>query len=215
MRIINCEQRSAEWYHAITGSLGASQVHDSMSRLKSGPKKGERSFESKTVMGRLAVERLTGTLQDSYVSKPMQDGIDREPAARAAYSFYADTDVEQVGLVLHPSIDWTHASPDGLAGDDGLVEIKCPTGPTHLDVLLSKTVPEKYVTQIMWQLACTGRAWCDFVSYDPNFPEDLCLWIKRVERDDERIAKLEDMVREFLAELDEKLAAIQALREAA
>jgi hypothetical protein len=128
--------------------------------------------------------------------------------------------VALVGLVKHPSIAGTHASPDGLVADDGLIEIKCPQPATHLDTLLGQYVPGKYVHQMQWQMACTGRAWCDFVSYSPAFPDPMRLYVQRVSRDDLKIAELEAQVREFLAELDAKLAALTSrygtpVREAA
>jgi putative phage-type endonuclease len=157
-------------------------------------------------MARLAVERLTGHQEENYVNAAMLHGIETEPEARSAYVFYYDADVEETGIVLHPSIQRTHASPDGLVGKDGLVEIKCPNSATHLDFLLTEAIPDKYIVQMLWQMACTGRAWCDFASYDPRFPEDMRLRVKRVHRDIERINALEDEVRAFMAELDAKLA---------
>jgi len=112
------------------------------------------------------------------------------------------------GIYKHPSIEGTHASPDRLVGEDGLVEIKCPNSATHLDTLLSKKVPAKYITQMQWQMAVTGRKWCDFVSYDPRFPEQHQVFVQRIERDDEHIAQLEKDVAEFLAEVEADLKAL-------
>ena len=116
-----------------------------------------------------------------------------------------------VGFVQHPSIEMSGASPDGLIGDVGLVEIKCPNTATHIETLLGRAVPGKYVTQIQWQLACTGRAWCDFVSFDPRMPEDMKLFTKRVARDDKVIAELEDAVRLFLAEVSDTVSLLEKL----
>jgi hypothetical protein len=152
----------------------------------------------------------------------MQHGIDTEPEARAAYSFVADVDVIDVGLVRHPTITGTHASPDGLidAPRPGLVELKCPQPAAHIALLSGEAIPSKYVVQVQWQLACTGRMWGDFVSYSPAFPESMRIFVQRLERDGRHIAELEAQVREFLAELDAKLAALTSrygapVREAA
>ena len=162
-------------------------------------------------MARIVAERLTGVPQESYVNSAMQHGIDTEPEARSAYCFYHDVDVEEVGIVFHPRIKGTHASPDGLVGESGLIEIKCPNTATHIDTLFSQAVPDKYVLQMLWQMTCTGRAWCDFVSYDPRMPEDLRMFVRRVHRDDKRISELEVLVMTFLSEVSEKIAALTAL----
>jgi predicted phage-related endonuclease len=140
----------------------------------------------------------------------MLHGIETEPQARAAYAFEADVDVVEVGLVRHPKIAGTHASPDGLIGGEGLLEIKCPQPAAHLALLLGESIPDKYLVQMLWQMACAERGWCDFVSYNPAFPAHLRLLVKRIHRDDERIAQLEREVIAFLSELDaaaRKLAA--------
>jgi YqaJ-like viral recombinase domain len=126
-------------------------------------------------------------------------------------------DVTEVGFIDHPEIAMTGASPDGLVGESGLVEIKCPNTATHLDTLLGGSVHEKYLTQMYWQMACTGCDWCDFVSYDPRLPAGMALFVARVHRDVERIAELEHEVRTFLRELDDKIARLRAAydREAA
>jgi hypothetical protein len=138
----------------------------------------------------------------------MQWGTDQEPHARAAYSFLYDVDVEEIAFVDHPEIAMSGASPDGLVGLDGLVEFKCPNTATHLDTLLSETVPGKYVTQMQWQMACTGRAYCDFASFDPRLPPSMQLFVKRVDRDASLILDLETEVSAFLAEIDAKVAAL-------
>jgi predicted phage-related endonuclease len=102
-------------------------------------------------------------------------------------------------------------SPDGLIGPNGLVEIKCPNTATHIETLNGRSVPEKYITQIQWQLACTSRRWCDFVSYDNRMPENMRLLVKRIERDQTRISELEDEVIKFLAEVDATVAELQRL----
>ena len=201
-------QRSEAWFAARCGSLGASRVHDALARIKSG-----WGASRNNVMAELIVERLTGLPQESYVNGIMQWGIDTEPEARTAYEFWRNVEVVKVGLIRHPTIPNTHASPDGLIGEDGVLECKCPTTATHLETLLGATIPAKYITQIQWQLCCSGRRWGDFVSYDPRMPEHLRLFVQRIERDDERIEELEELVTDFLGELDEKLARLRALAE--
>src|SRR5690606_22234449 len=165
-------QRSEEWFAARCGSLGASRVADALARTKSG-----WGASRANLMAELIAERLTGVPAERFQSAAMLHGIETEAEARAAYAFHRDVDVVEVGLIRHPSIAWTHASPDGLVGDDGLVEIKAPNTSTHLDTLLGAPIPSKYITQVMWQLACTGRQWCDWVSYDNRVPAAMRLFV--------------------------------------
>jgi putative phage-type endonuclease len=197
------EQGTEAWRQARCGSLGASSVHEALARTKSG-----WGASRANILARLLIERLTGIPQDAYTNAAMQHGIETEPEARAAYQFEAGMLVKQIGLRKHATIAGTHASPDGLVGDDGLLEIKCPATATHLDRLLGEPIPGKYIIQMQWQLAVTGRAWCDYVSFDPRMPENMRLHIERVTRDDRHIAEIEAQVREFLAELEAKLAAL-------
>jgi hypothetical protein len=139
----------------------------------------------------------------------MQWGTDTEPMARTAYEGAVGSLVIETGFVPHPSIHLAGASPDGLICDDGLVEIKCPITATHIDTLLGQSVPGRYITQMQWQMACTGRKWCDFVSYDPRMPEKMRLFIKRVERDNVAIAELEREVVNFLNELETKIVQLK------
>jgi putative phage-type endonuclease len=203
-------QGTEEWRRARCGSLGASSLHEAMARTKTG-----WGASRANVMARLIAERLTEIPQDGYTNGAMMHGIETEPEARAAYSFLRDVDVIEIGIVFHPRILGTHASPDGLIGDDGLVEIKCPNTATHIDTLLTGVVAEKYLMQMQWQMACTNRQWCDYVSYDYRMPEDMQLFVKRVTRDDELINSYELDVIAFLAELDAKIAKLRHLREAA
>lgn len=206
------EQGTLEWRLARCGSLGASRVADALAKTRSG-----WGASRANLMAELIAERLTGVPAENYTNAAMQWGTVTEPDARAAYEFRQDVDVTLVGLVRHPMIRMTHASPDGLVGDDGLLEVKCPNTATHIETLLGASVSGKYVTQIQWQMACTGRAWCDFVSYDPRLPEEHRLFVKRIPRDEKMIGELEREVETFLAEVDHKLARIASLgrREAA
>ena len=140
----------------------------------------------------------------------MQWGTNCETYARNAYAAYANREVAQTAFVDHPSIPMAGASPDGLIGEAGLIEIKCPTSGTHIKTLLGEPIDPDYIKQMMWQMACTGRVWCDFVSYDPRLPTEYDL-LHRVERDLATIEILEAEVRIFLGEVDAKIAALAAL----
>jgi len=199
-------QGSDAWLAIRLGKVTASRVADVVAKTKSGWGASRANY-----MAQLIAERLTGTPAESFTNAAMAWGNEKEPDARRAYEWQTDCSVVEIGFVPHPSIAMSGASPDGLIGDDGLVEIKCPNTATHIDTLLGQRVPEKYVTQMQWQMACTGRKWCDFVSFDPRLPEEMSLFVRRVERDDTRIAELEAMVSEFLAELDAKVAELRSL----
>lgn len=191
------EQQSAEWFEARLGRVTASRVADVVAKTKSGYSASRSNY-----MAELVAERLTGERAEGYTNAAMQWGTDQEPEARIAYEFRTDVSVETVGFIPHPTIDMSGASPDGLVGSDGLVEFKCPNTATHIETLLTGVIPGKYETQMLWQMACTDRAWCDFASFDPRMPEEMRLFVKRIERDDSRIAELEEEVRTFLFELD-------------
>jgi putative phage-type endonuclease len=208
--MLDMEQGSPEWFAARCGKVTASRVADVIAKTKTGWGASRKNY-----LAELVAERLTGTTAQGFTNAAMQWGTDTEPQARAAYEFFRDADVDQVGFVDHPSIVMSGASPDGLVGADGLIEIKCPNTATHIDTLLEGSCATKYVTQMHWQMACTGRQWCDFVSFDPRLPEDLRLFVTRIERDEIRIGELEEMVSEFLAELDGTIAALRETRKAA
>lgn len=198
-------QGSAEWLQARIGKATGSRMADLSARLKSGKPGAARE----SYMLELIAERLTGLAADHFVSREMQWGTDNEPRARAAYEFLTDRDIELVGFVGHPRFTMAGASPDGLVGADGLVEFKCPTSKTHATTLATGQVPEEYLPQVYWEMACTGRAWCDFASFDPRFPEGMDLLVLRVPRDEAAIAALEADVAAFLEELDQRVAAIR------
>lgn len=199
------EQLSPEWFSARCGRVTASRISDLMARTKTGWGASRANY-----MAELLVERLTGQKAAGFQSAAMAWGIEQEPLARDAYCFRLDVDVEQVGFCDHPTIAMAGASPDGLVCATGLVEIKCPSTATHVETLLAGTIPAGYVDQMQFQLACTGRDWCDFVSFDPRLPESMRLWVQLVPRDPKRIAEIESAVREFLAELDAKEAALRS-----
>jgi len=201
------EQRSDAWFEARIGKVTASRVADVIAKTKTG-----YSATRDNYMAQLVCERLTGQKGESFSNAAMQHGTDTEPLARAAYEALKDVLVDEVGFVPHPSIIMAGASPDGLVGDDGLLEIKCPNTATHIETLMSKTVPGKYNTQMQFQMACTGRQWCDFVSFDNRLPEQFQLFVRRVPRDNEFIKQMEDEVVKFLNELDIKIAQLMELK---
>lgn len=202
------EQRTDEWFAARLGKVTASRIADVCARTKTGWGASRKNY-----LAELVAERLTGARADGFVSAAMQWGTEMEPEARAAYEFYRDATVASAGFIPHPTIADSGASPDGLVGKDGLVEVKCPGTSTHIDTLLGATVPEKYILQMQWQMACTGRQWCDFVSYDPRLPESMRMFCDRVHRDDDQIVTLESVVIEFLAELQRTVDHLQRIYE--
>lgn len=205
MKILDLTQGTDEWKAARAGMVTASRIVDVMAKIKTGEAAARRDYRCQIV-----AEILTGTPQDDvFVNDAMRWGTEQEPYARAAYEVAKGVLVDQVGLVLHPTIERGAASPDGLVEFDGLVEIKCPKTATHLDYLMAGEAPAKYQPQMLWQMACTGRDWCDFVSYDPRLPEELQLFVVRFKRDQARIDAMEAEVRAFLAEVDETLARLK------
>jgi putative phage-type endonuclease len=202
------DQGSPEWLHERCGSVTASRVKAVMARGKNGQEAAVRhSYKMELLM-----EVLTGQTAEHYVSMAMDFGIENEPLARAQYELATGVEVERIGYVRHPHIPRSGASPDGLVGDDGLIEIKVPNTTTHLEYLLAGEVPAEYRPQMMWQLACTDRQWCDFVSYDPRLPHEFGLLIVRMERDEKEIAAMEAAVREFIGELNAMCEKLQSLR---
>ena len=202
------EQGSPEWFAQRLGKVTASRVADVIAKTKTGYSTSRDNY-----MAQLVCERMTQTVAESFTNAAMQWGTETEPLARAAYEAHADVLVDEVPMIAHPTIEAAGASPDGLVGNDGLVEIKCPNTATHIDTLLSQTVPGKYNTQMQWQMACTGRQWCDFVSFDPRMGDGLQLFVKRVPRDNAYIQMLEEEVRKFLVELDNKITKLNDLKE--
>jgi len=199
-------QGSDEWRQIRCGLVTASRVADVVAKTKSGYSASRANYAAQ-----LIAERLTGVPAESFTNAAMQHGTETEPEARDAYCFYQGVTVEEVAFVTHPKIEQAGCSPDGLVGNDGLVEIKCPNTATHMETLLGQAVPAKYETQMQFQMACTGRAWCDFVSYDPRMPENMRLFVKRVQRDDKRIHELETEVAGFLLEMAVKLSQLNSL----
>lgn len=200
------EQGSADWFAIRCGKVTASRVADVIAKTKTGPSALRTNYAAQ-----LIAERLTGTVAESYSNAAMAWGNEQEPEARLAYEFRTDADVEQIAFVAHPTIAMSGASPDGMIGADGLLEIKCPNTGTHIETLRGQSIPGKYQTQMLWQMACTGRKWCDFVSFDPRMPEEMRLFVQRLDRDDTRIAELEAEVSAFLSEIDATVAELTRL----
>jgi putative phage-type endonuclease len=199
-------QRTPEWREARLAKVTGSRIADVVATIKSGGWGASRA----NYMADLIAERLTGVPTESYTSAAMAHGIATEPEARTAYEFLTDASVELVGFINHPRIPMAGASPDGLIGTDGLIEIKCPTS-THIGNLLGPSVDDRYKKQINRQLACTERQWCDLVSFDPRMPPEMQVLIRRVHRDGKMIRELENAVVQFLRELEEKIAGLQRL----
>jgi putative phage-type endonuclease len=200
------EQRSPEWYAQRLGKATASRIADVVARTKTGYSTSRQNYAAD-----LIAERLTGVPADSYQSGPMRWGIDHEEAARALYADRCGQLVTPAGFVDHPELLWAGASPDGYVDEDGLVEIKCPLTATHLAALLGASISDGHLIQMQWQMACTGRLWCDFVSFDPRLPTRMQLAVQRVPRDLSRILELEGEVRAFLADVADRVDRLSAM----
>lgn len=201
------EQRSAEWYRQRLGNATASRMYDIIDTTRTGYTAKRSSY-----MIELLAERLTGITQEHYVNEAMLWGIDNEDFARAAYEARNGVPVIETGYVQHPSIDHSGGSPDGLVSYGGLIEIKCPTTKTHIQFALDGLIDPKYQAQMAWYIECTGREWCDFVSYDPRLPENVRLIVKRYVPEPAYLEYLRVEVKKFLAELAELEAKIRAYK---
>ena len=200
------EQRTDEWFQQRLGKVTASRISDVIAKTKTGISTSRQNY-----LIQLVSERLTGKKTDSYTNQAMQDGIEREPIARKLYESKTNSIVTEVGFFDHPVIKNSGASPDGAVNSEeegkyaGLIEIKCPIETTHTNTLMSKSVPTKYIPQMQWQMACTNARWVDFISFNPNFPDELQVFIKRLDRDDDYIAELETEVIKFLEEVEQTI----------
>lgn len=201
-------QGTPEWFAIKCGKVSASKISDIMAKGKNGTElAGVRNYRAQ-----ILCERLTGAVEESYCNGAMQRGIELEPMARECYEFIKGVAVEQVAFVDHPTIPLAGCSPDGIVGSTGLVEIKCPNTATHIEYLLSQSAPNNYIQQMYWQMACTGREWCDFVSYDNRLPEDLQLLIIRYHRVDSEIQAMEAAVIAFNESVEKMIADLKAIR---
>jgi len=197
-------QGTHEWLQARVGHCTASRFKDVMAKIKSGEAAARRDYRIE-----LVTERLTGRSIEKWQSAAMRYGSETEALARMAYEAHYGEKVVQVGFVPHPDITWCGASPDGLAGDDGAIEVKCPFNSSiHVETLLAAQMPEEHMPQVQGVMWVTARKWCDFISFDPRMPESLQLFIQRIYRDDVYIAHMEVSVKDFLfgvADLSERL----------
>lgn len=199
------DQRSDEWFAARLGHVTASMVHAVMAK--------DGLAVKTNYLYQLVLERMTGRREETFSSAAMQWGTETEPEARMAYELIADCDVEEVGMIHHPTIEWFGASPDGLVGDNGLIEIKCPNSATHLRTVMTGHIDRKYILQMQTQMACTGREWCDFVSYDPRCPSNLQIWRKRIPANKRMITDIEEKTSAFLDEVEDTVMKLTAIGE--
>lgn len=202
------KQGTDAWFAVRCGKVTASRIHDLTAKTRTKYGSSRTNY-----MAQLICERLTGAVAEGYTNAAMQFGIENEAQARFAYQLFSENKVKETGFIDHPVIPEAGCSPDGIIDENGLVEIKVPNTATHLDFLLGDPIAEKYIKQVQFQMACTGRQWCDFVSFDPRLPLELQLKVQRVERDDAIIAVLEDEICVFLRELENKINALEALQE--
>ena len=189
------EQRTEEWFAARLGKVTASRVADVLAKIKSGESASRKNYKME-----LVVQRLTNKVGESFTNAAMEWGTEQEPFARMAYEAHTGTFVKEEGFVDHPTIEGFGCSPDGIVGE-GLIEIKAPNTANHIETVLENKAPSKYIPQMQCQMACTGAKFCDFVSFDPRVPEDLQLFVVRVERDQEYIDSMEVEVKQFLSEV--------------
>ena len=194
------EQRTEEWFAQRLGKVTASRVADVIAKTKTGASASRDNYATQLIL-----ERLTNKQAEFYSNAAMQWGTETEPMARQAYELKRGVFVDEVGFIDHPTIEMSGASPDGLVGKNGLVEIKCPESKTHMEYLLNGKAPAKYIPQMMWQMACTGREWCDFVSFDPRFPENLQILVVKVEYDPTYVKMLELEITQFLDDVSKKV----------
>lgn len=205
MEHYDIEQGSMEWFAMRAGKVTASKIADVMSKGKGGAESaGRRNYRAQ-----LVAERLTGVVAETFTSGEMQWGISNEPAARECYEFKQSVKVKQVCFVDHPTIENAGASPDGMP-PEGNLEIKCPNTANHIDMLIKEKIDSKYIKQMQFQMACTGRPWCDFVSYDPRLDRKNQLFIKRVMRDNVMIEEINAEVHRLLSDVTSDVAMLNA-----
>lgn len=200
------EQRTPEWFAQRLGLVTASRIADVMAKTKSGPAASRANY-----LAQLVTERLTGQLTEGFQSPAMAWGTEQEPHAIAAYSARTGVLVDEVGFIRHPTLE-AGASPDGLVGEDGLIEVKSPNTATMLEYIEDRAIPTRYRLQIQWQLAVTGRDWADFVAFDPRLPDHLQLLVIREPRNTDLILEITAEVERFLAEVNRKVNHLKELK---
>lgn len=199
------EQGTPEWLQERCGKVTASRIADVMAKTKTGVSASRANY-----MADLIAERLSGVPKVHFTNAAMQHGTETEPQARAMYALETGQEVTETGFHPHPAIEGCGASPDGLVGDDGLVEIKCPNTSTHIETLRGAKIDRKYLLQMQWQMICTGREWCDFVSFDPRLPVEMQIHIQRVSHNAELAEEITAEVTQFLTELNNAVAELSA-----
>lgn len=205
------EQRSPEWFAARCGKVTASRLYDVMTRTKSGYAASRQNY-----MAELICQRLTGKPEEGFTNAAMMRGTELEPVAREMYALNEfDAVISEVGLIEHPTIAGFAASPDGLVNDDGLIEIKCPNTWTHLQTLKTGVPKRQYLLQMHAQMMCTGRKWCDFVSFDDRLPPELAYFKTRISFDEVLAEEIEQEVVKFLTELETEIQNITHQESAA
>lgn len=208
MRIVNVKQGSPEWLKVRVGRITASRMGDVVAKRQKGSEELARRRDYRM---ELVCERLTGRAADHYVSPDMDRGTEREPHARAAYEIAMGAIVDEVGFILHPNMDFSGASPDSLVDSDGGLEIKAPKTATHLEWMEAGVVPEEHRPQMYWNMACSGRDWWDFLSFDDRLPSGLRIFCCRLQRDDKIIAGMEYEAVQFNTEIEDKCRALNAI----
>ncbi len=209
MQTENLTQGTDEWLAARIGKCTGSRFHDACSYTRSGSETAAR----RNYKYQLVAERLTGQQQDFYTNRAMDWGTATEDSARLAYEFKSGNEVDQAGMLVHPKLADVGFSPDGLVGEDGAIEIKCPETSTHIQTLTSGKIPAKYMEQVLGVMWVTGRKWCDFISYDPRLPEDLQMIVIRLERNEKQVNQLDEDIQEFLSEVDKEYHQVMKLRD--
>jgi putative phage-type endonuclease len=205
------EQGTEAWFADRLGKVTASRLADVLAKTKTGYSASRNNY-----MTQLVLETITQSRAESYTNLAMAWGTEQEPFARAAYEAKTGQMVEEVGFLPHPTISLAGASPDGLVGDDGMVEIKCPSTSTALECWLTQSqggnpVDGKYFAQMQWQMRCADRSWCDYVVFDPRMPAKAQLFVTRVERDEEWLKNAEEEVTKFLVEMQAKVETLKTI----
>lgn len=194
-------QNTPEWHDIKRGKVSASRVKDVMA--------GGKGVTRNNYLSRIVCEILTGTTEDGFSNSNMERGLELEPIARQTYEFFSGNQVDQCGFIDHPFIPRFGCSPDGLVGDDGMIEIKTVIPSTHLGYIEEGEAPSVYLKQMQSQMACSGRQWVDFVSYCPEMPVHLQLFVKRVIRDESEIKEIQAEVIAFNNQVDAKLKMLE------
>lgn len=198
----NVEQGSLAWIAERLGKITASRIDDVLAK----PRKGNGTSSTRdNYKAQLALERITGKMREEFQTRWMERGIEMEPLARVAYEDLRGVEVDAVGFIPHPSIANAGCSPDGFIGNEGQIQIKCPNAATHFKWLQSGGLPAEHRKQMAFELACTGRQWSDFVSYHPEMPDHLKVFVSRFNREAVYIAEIEQEVMRFDAEIQEMI----------